>query len=68
MISHCSIDILLIIKEKTHVQILPDDGDQNQEFQVYEQMLHYLVVQMFQDKPPKCVTREKNTANELYTV
>ena len=51
-------------KEKSRVNISPDGVDQNQEFQVYEQRLHYLVVQMFQGKPPTYVIGEKNTANK----
>lgn len=52
---------------KGHVyNILPDDGDQNQGFRVYEQRHRCLVVQMFRDKPPTNETAEKNTAKNIW--
>ena len=40
---------------------IPDDGGQNQEFQVHEQRLHYLVGQPFQDKLPTYETAMRST-------
>lgn len=41
---------------------LPDGEGQNQELQIYEKVLHYSVVQSFQDTPPTCVISVRNTA------
>lgn len=43
---------------------LPDGEGQNQELQKYEKVLHYLVVQSFQDTPPTCVISMRSTAVE----
>lgn len=43
---------------------LPDREDQNQECQVHEWRLPHLVVQLFQDKPLRCVIAERNTAQK----